>query len=166
MGETPIYQLPWPELPDAANAPDGFMKLSNKVDDQMTRWRKEDWGWNDIGYTIPTGGNATIWTRTYDAIKGWMEMDLWVSMCASPDHSCAAATVNAVIGGVLVRSWYLHNDCLGWQPFLVAGGSGAREFTSATPNVKCQIDIWNASNGVPMQIDTYNITVRQFGSAS
>lgn len=169
MGATSIYSLPWPELPDAANSPDGFIKLSNKVDDQMTRWRSENFKWADIGQRIATGGNATIWTNTYDIKKGWFELDIWVSMCGDPSiptDACAAVTVNAIIGGVLVRSWYVHNDCKGRQPMLVAAGSAAREYTSATGNVICQVDLWNASNGTAIQVNTYNVNARQFGSGN
>jgi hypothetical protein len=28
MGSTPVYQLPWPELPDDANGPDGYQDLA------------------------------------------------------------------------------------------------------------------------------------------
>lgn len=163
MGATSIYALPWPELPDPANAPDGFTRLAGKVDDQMTQWRSENSRWADIGQTIGSGATAIIWTNQYNAIKGWMELDVYITMASSVD-GCAAATVNALIGGTLVRSWYLHNDCMNIQPFLVAAGSGAREFTSATPNVVCQIEVRVDSLGVPIQVYTYNVMARQFGS--
>ena len=73
MGATNMYALPWPELPDAANDPEGFGKLPAKVDDQMTRPRSDDSKWVDIGLTLKTGEEKTVWSNAYNAIKGWME---------------------------------------------------------------------------------------------
>jgi hypothetical protein len=167
MGATSMYALPWPELPEAANGPDGFTKLANQVDTQMTQWRSENLKAADIGLRIAAGGNATIWTNTYSVTKGWFELDIWVSMFGDPDiagDACAAVTVNALVGGALVRSWYVHNDCKGRQPMLVAAGSGAREYTQATPGVVCQVDLYNAANGTAVMVGTYDVTARQFGS--
>jgi len=164
MGATDIYALPWPELPDAANGPEGFGKLAQKVDDQMTRWRADNKNRDDVRVTLATGATATVWSNTYTVVKGWIELDIWVSVFGSPATGCAGATVNAIIGGSVVRSWYLHNDCGGHQPMLIAAGSGGREYTSATPNVLCEVTVANAPDGVAILVGTINVNGRQFGA--
>lgn len=57
MGTTPLYQLPWPELPDIADGPDGFQDLAVATETAIKQ----------VASAVSNAGNAVyIVTRATD----------------------------------------------------------------------------------------------------
>lgn len=87
MGATPEFSLPWPELPDRPQGPDGFKNLATAIE-AATLLQRDD-GSLTKSYTPtwlskltqqPTGA---VWTARYEVRNGWCEVDIFGQFSAS-----------------------------------------------------------------------------------
>ena len=163
MGATTLYKLPWPELPDPADAQDGFNDLATAIDDRMTRWRSQlQIGQIDCGWEFDNGVGTPFWRTTMDVQRGWVEFDVY--MIWFGNGTCSAARVDAVFDGNIIRQWYFHTECTSTVPALWVMGSAAWEVPAGKTGVDAQLIVYPDPTSGRIALGTMNVVVRQFGA--
>jgi hypothetical protein len=76
MGATDVYQLPWPELGDLADAPDGYQDLAQATEAALLKEKQTD---DSLTYTPTFTSNGAqpgnlAWTARYQVRNGWCEV--------------------------------------------------------------------------------------------
>ena len=164
MGATTIYKLPWPELPDPADAQDGFLDLTTAIDDRMTRWRSQlQIGQQDCSWEFTENGVAKpFWRTTLDVQRGWIEFDVYMIWVGN--GTCSAGRIDAVFDGNIIRQWYIHTECYGTLPAMWVMGSAAWEVPAGKTGVDAYLQMTPDPSSGQMVLGTMNVLVRQFGA--
>jgi len=163
MGATTIYKLPWPELPDPADAQDGFADLTTAIDDRMTRWRSSlQIGQQDCGWEFANGVPGVFWHTVLDVQRGWIEFDVY--MIWHGNGTCSAARVDAVFDENIVRSWYFHTECYGTLPAMWVMGTAAWEVPAGKTGVQARLQVTPDPTSGTISLGCMNVLVRQFGA--
>lgn len=164
MGATTIYKLPWPELTEPADAPDGFLDLTTEIDNRMTRWRSQlQIGQLDCGWEFKNAVATPFWRTTLDVQRGWIEFDIYAIFFGN--GGCSAARVDAMFDGNIVRSWYFHTECAGTTPALWVMGTAAWEVPAGKNGVDALLQVTPDPTSGQVVLGSMNVLVRQFGAA-
>lgn len=117
MGATDTFQLPYPEYPDPAAAPDAFKALADGTEKNLPKlraWQSSRILINDVGVTAAIGATAipltdqTITLTAFGLAVIHLDMNVFIEI-TWPNMYLAAGFVNLVVNGTVVQSFRLHN---------------------------------------------------------
>lgn len=101
MGQTPEYNLPWPELDVKPQGPDGFKNLAVAIDTAIKGQRDDTTLTKTFTPTLRSTGKIQpygfVWTARYEVRNGWCEVDIFGQMSDDP-AKCGGGTEAIVIG--------------------------------------------------------------------
>lgn len=107
MGATAIYRLPWPELPDVADGPDGYQDLAKATESALTKVKSSITpvgSWGDVPLQVPTNLplNGTDWITNLVTmtVKPYARV---IDILASVHTTVGAVSVNLYINNGAVR---------------------------------------------------------------
>lgn len=109
MGKTAIYQLPWPELPDTADGPDGYEDLALATEAGLTQVRNQiapvsqftDHFFNTPGAAMPNG--AVAW-GTGVLTFGAMTHNRVASISLTAYCNAGSIVANLFVNNIIVRA--------------------------------------------------------------
>lgn len=136
MGATPTYKLPWPELGNLADGPDGYEDLAEAVEAALLTQRD---GTADTKSYTPTWRSAgTIqpygmaWSARYLVRNGWCQL----AVIGSMSLAATGGGTQALIIGLPVRSRNTQEQEIGAK-LTVAGTSWSGWAVMAAGSTEC-----------------------------
>ena len=166
MGQTSVFTLPWPELPDLADGPDGFKDLAEATEAAMLNERNGvfDQTYEPQWRATSVNPFGAVWTARYSVRNGWCNLHIYGSFTASTNggrgflYLSLPVPTRANMGEqlFLAKTWLpLEGWNFGGWCFVPAGGSWMYPCFSNDNNTSAQnrwrsADETGASNtGIP-----------------
>jgi len=96
MGATDVYQLPWPELGDLADGPDGYQDLAKATEAALLLEKTGDTDTKSYTPTFASSGaqpSGISWTGRYQVRNGWCQLSLFGQISAATNGGTGQLTV-------------------------------------------------------------------------
>lgn len=119
MAVTDIYKLPWPELPNPANAPGAFQNLAQAIEDHAFPSLQSSGQGSNYGAMKIIHGNTYVvasFAIPSTGIVGWVDIDCDAQI-SMPSGVGAAGWYQIFVNGANVRGTRYHNW---WRSDLVS----------------------------------------------
>ena len=134
MGATDIYQLPWPELGDLADGPDGYQDLARATEAALLTEKTSNADTQSYTPSFTSNGiqpSGMSWTARYQVRNGWCDLSIFGQMSANTSGGTGMLAVGLPVrsrAGIPEQNLVckLYNANVGWNfvGFAFMGNNG------------------------------------------